>query len=391
MTRRAIALAVLTAAAIADCGVAGWHVLLAFVTSDPAAFSGWLAGWVIVMVVLTVLAVYPYGRREDYGLPQEADPEKHLAPLFAPHPGEDTITTDLRQRRMLLRPRGLSRDMADVLAATVARRTERLRELHLPHHDSAPEDVPGRSLQRDCPSGSAGDSVLVVRVAGRHRGQRKNRRRPEFSPAPALGSGPVAPVPAAGTDYRLVRIEEDDGPDYRAIERDLAERYPLEPGAAPGDYDWEITEDEHAAARAHLIEHHGEVPASLQRVEDLGGRFAGPVNPDLCPVCECRVLRDGGLHCPACGWLEPGSDIAAGFGADPDPCTCTCQIMGSHDPDCGVWGPPLEPPDAEPMLAAPLPDLPADQDDPGPLYTWKTGEFSRDMLAEVLGETAAAS
>ena len=24
-------------------------------------------------------------------------------------------------------------------------------------------------------------------------------------------------------------------------------------------------------------------------------------------------------------------------------CNCTCQIAGSHDPDCAVYGPPLEP------------------------------------------------
>lgn len=37
--------------------------------------------------------------------------------------------------------------------------------------------------------------------------------------------------------------------------------------------EFEITLEEFEAAKAHLIERHGAIPSSLQRVIDLGGRF----------------------------------------------------------------------------------------------------------------------
>jgi hypothetical protein len=48
------------------------------------------------------------------------------------------------------------------------------------------------------------------------------------------------------------------------------------------DDPWEISDEEFEAAKAALIEKHGAIPPSLQRVIDQGGRFAGPseASPD---------------------------------------------------------------------------------------------------------------
>lgn len=42
------------------------------------------------------------------------------------------------------------------------------------------------------------------------------------------------------------------------------------------DRDFEISDEEFAAAKAHCLKQFGEIPPSLQRVIDMGGRFAYP-------------------------------------------------------------------------------------------------------------------
>jgi hypothetical protein len=98
----------------------------------------------------------------------------------------------------------------------------------------------------------------------------------------------------------------------------------LAPALEPLPDEHDITEEQHQAARAHLIERHGAIPPSLQSVEDHGGRYAGPLR-ELLPAEltgeEAAALRErhaeslkrqGPIHLPP----DPDLTITAGPGAD---------------------------------------------------------------------------
>jgi len=77
---------------------------------------------VIVLVVgCAVVALLIDYRRDPIGLDPEKAAEAHMEPLRRAGPSEKTLVTDLRQRRMLLRPHGLSEVAAERLAAALAR------------------------------------------------------------------------------------------------------------------------------------------------------------------------------------------------------------------------------------------------------------------------------
>jgi hypothetical protein len=80
-------------------------------------------GVVAVAVALAIVALLIDRRRDPIGLHAGTDnPDTHMEPMRRPGLAEKTLTTDLRQRRMLLRPHGLSEASAAWLAAKVARR-----------------------------------------------------------------------------------------------------------------------------------------------------------------------------------------------------------------------------------------------------------------------------
>lgn len=73
-------------------------------------------------LAVTALTLVTLARSDDEFAPT-ATPEAWTGPLQVASPAEKNLTTDLRQRRMLLRPRGLSETKAAKLAGKVTRRT----------------------------------------------------------------------------------------------------------------------------------------------------------------------------------------------------------------------------------------------------------------------------
>jgi hypothetical protein len=65
------------------------------------------------------------------------------------------------------------------------------------------------------------------------------------------------------------------------------------------DDDWEISDEEFAAAKAEALERFGVMPLSLQRILDMGGRFGRPARQsardDCCcyPDVPCSASPDG--------------------------------------------------------------------------------------------------
>jgi hypothetical protein len=90
----------------------------------------------------------------------------------------------------------------------------------------------------------------------------------------------------------------------------------LAPALEPLPDEHDITEEQHQAARAHLIERHGAIPPSLQSVEDHGGRYAGPLPHEPVYMLPGPGLIAGDPVVRTRGLPDPDLTITAGPGAD---------------------------------------------------------------------------
>lgn len=115
-----IAILALAAGVIAGL-VAAWYALTAgqFLLFIVCCFAGLL----VVFTAIILSAGFPYGRGSDDDTDEDA--EAHMKPLRQPGVAEKNLETDLRQRRMLLRPRGLTEARAAQLNRQALRRTLR--------------------------------------------------------------------------------------------------------------------------------------------------------------------------------------------------------------------------------------------------------------------------
>lgn len=128
------------------------------------------------VILLAVVALLIDRHRDPLGLDRgTVNPETHMEPLRRPGPAEKTLVTDLRQRRMLLRPHGLTEAGAAKLAAALARSTR------------ARSAVPQWR-------GTAGKHRVTVAVDTRTPAQRISETP---SPWPAADAAPLLAAPLA--------------------------------------------------------------------------------------------------------------------------------------------------------------------------------------------------
>lgn len=136
-----VAVAVATGAAAGLGGILLLLWLVSWVVSAPA-YQVIIACAATLAVLATGLAVvWITNRDRDDGLPFGTRSAKaHLRSLQQATPAETTLDTDLRQRRMLLRPHGLTEAGAARLAGAYRAAVARRRLLRTPprHHASTP-------------------------------------------------------------------------------------------------------------------------------------------------------------------------------------------------------------------------------------------------------------
>jgi hypothetical protein len=142
----------------------GTGLIALYLTVSPAA-AMWGCVIVLAVIVLAVAITAMAHDSREWGTP---DPDAWTRPLHKPTAAEQTLTTDLRQRRMLLRPRGISERHARALAAKVARRTRRLRGLaHMARGtrpavaEPAPQTAPAQPLRA---AGTGGWGRMATRL-----------------------------------------------------------------------------------------------------------------------------------------------------------------------------------------------------------------------------------
>jgi hypothetical protein len=178
------------------------------------------------ILLVTGYLVIKFGIEENAGsrdLPaiSDTDADEHLKPLLTANAEEKTLVTDLRQRRMLLRPRGISERKAAVLAAKVTRRTMKLRGLARMSQEA------GRRLNRGIEGFIPDEDRRAAREAfgtaarrGKHRGERPSKTAPALrTPAEQVAAtpdlfpaaAPLIPLPDGGPMFTEKTLHEAPG------------------------------------------------------------------------------------------------------------------------------------------------------------------------------------
>lgn len=153
------------------------------------------------------------------------DPAEHLQPLQQEADSERNLTIDLRARRMLLRPWGLSERHARALAVKVSRRARRMRAVtHGPamRPEPAPETAPAgpdepelQATPREPLAASLRAALARLRVRSLRLPQRKlpapkphSHRKPRGAARPRTVTPPLIPYASPEVTGRLVEARQ---------------------------------------------------------------------------------------------------------------------------------------------------------------------------------------